>query len=262
VCCRISVAVDAMNGGGRVVLVTGGVRGLGRGLVDAFAANGDQVVTCGRREPDPGTLAAPFISCDVRDPEQVARLVDEVVTRFGRLDVLVNSAGGAPYVPAATMSPRLFEKVVALNLVAPFYVAQRANAVMQGQETGGVILNIGSAGAIRPAPNFAPYTAAKAGLVGLTRGLALEWAPKVRVNLVTVGLLHTERITEYYGTDVAAVDATVPMGRMATPADVAAVCIMLTSPALAYVTGADIMVDGGGEQPAFLHAVVPEEPQP
>jgi NAD(P)-dependent dehydrogenase (short-subunit alcohol dehydrogenase family) len=245
---------------GRVVLVTGGARGLGRGLVDAFADHGDQVVTCGRREPESGTQAAPFIICDVRDPEQAAHLVDEVVDRFGRLDVLVNNAGGAPYAAAATMSPRLFERIVALNLLSPFYVAQRANGVMQGQEAGGVILNIGSAAVLRPAPNFAPYNAAKAGLVGLTRSLAMEWAPKVRVNLVSVGILRTERVGEYYGSDPAAVDATIPMGRMATPADVGALCIMLASPAAGYVTGADLMVDGGGEEPAFLRAVVQEQP--
>jgi NAD(P)-dependent dehydrogenase (short-subunit alcohol dehydrogenase family) len=251
--------MTAESSGGRVVLVTGGGRGLGKGLLAAFAAHGDQVVACGRRQPDPGTGAAPFITCDVRDAEQVAALIDEVVARFGRLDILINNAGGTPYAPAATMSPRLFERVVALNLVAPFYVAQRANAVMQAQETGGVILNIGSAVVRRPAPNSAPYNAAKAGLVGLTRSLALEWAPKVRVNLVSAGLLRTERVDEYYGTDLAAVEATVPMGRLATPADVAAICVMLASPAASYVTGAEVMVDGGGEHPAFLGAVVPAE---
>jgi NAD(P)-dependent dehydrogenase (short-subunit alcohol dehydrogenase family) len=96
-------------------------------------------------------------------------------------------------------------------------------------------------------------------LIALTRSLALEWAPKVRVNQVSVGILRTERVSEYYGRDQGAVEATIPMGRMATPADVAAMCMMLTSPAAAYVTGADVMVDGGGEEPAFLQAVVPHE---
>jgi NAD(P)-dependent dehydrogenase (short-subunit alcohol dehydrogenase family) len=251
--------VDAVSG--RVVVVTGGGRGLGRGLVDAFAGHGDQVVTCGRHQPGPGELPATFFPCDVRDADQVATFVDEVVARFGRVDVLINNAGGAPYAPAATMSPRLFERVVALNLLAPFYVAQRANAVMQTQETGGIILNIGSATAVRPAPNSAPYNSAKAGLVGLTRSLAMEWAPKVRVNQVTVGLLHTERIEEYYGRDVTAVEATIPMGRMATAADVGAMCVLLASPSAGYLTGADVMLDGGGEEPAFLQAVVWPEPQ-
>jgi NAD(P)-dependent dehydrogenase (short-subunit alcohol dehydrogenase family) len=239
---------------GRVVLVTGGTRGLGRGLVDAFVANGDQVVTCGRKEPDPGTLAVPFLPCDVRDPGQVATMVDHIQTHYGRLDVCINNAGGTPYASATTMSPRLFERIIALNLCGPFYVAQRANLVMQGQDTGGVILNIGSAIATRPAPGSAPYTAAKAGLIGLTRTLAIEWAPRVRVNLVSVGLLRTELVQETYGDDVAAVEATVPMGRMADATDVGAACVLLSAPGVSYITGAELVVDGGGEHPAWLVA--------
>jgi NAD(P)-dependent dehydrogenase (short-subunit alcohol dehydrogenase family) len=177
-----------------------------------------------------------------------------VAAEFGRLDVVVNNAGGTPYAPAATMSPRLAEKIVALNLLAPFYVAQQANAVMQEQDAGGVIINIGSAGALRPSPNVTPYVAAKSGLIGLTRGLALEWAPKVRVNMVSVGLLRTEMVDETYGSDLPAVEATVPMGRMAGGADVGAACVMMASDSVAYITGADLMVDGGGEFPAWLVA--------
>jgi NAD(P)-dependent dehydrogenase (short-subunit alcohol dehydrogenase family) len=238
----------------RVVLVTGGARGLGRDLVTAFVDNGDTVVTCGRNEPAEGSLPVPFLECDVRDPDQVASLVDAVASRFGALDVVVNNAGGTPYAPAASMSPRLAERVVALNLLGPFYVAQRANAVMQEQAEGGTIINIGSAGTLRPSPGVAPYVAAKAGLHGLTRSLALEWAPKVRVNLVSPGLLRTELVTETYGSNIDAVAATVPMGRFATGSDVGAVCVMLASPAVAYVTGSELIVDGGGEQPAWLLA--------
>jgi NAD(P)-dependent dehydrogenase (short-subunit alcohol dehydrogenase family) len=238
----------------RVVLVTGGARGLGRGVVDAFADDDDAVVACGRRPPE-GDLRAEFIECDVREPDAVAALVDTVLDRFDRLDVVVNNAGGSPSAPAATMSPRLFERVVALNLVAPFLVAQRANAAMQAQEGGGVIVNIGSAAAHRPAPGTAPYNAAKAGLAVLTRSLALEWAPAVRVNLVAVGLLETETSADTYGDRLDAVAATVPMGRLAGPADVAAACLWLASPAAAYVTGAEVAVDGGGESPSWMGAV-------
>jgi NAD(P)-dependent dehydrogenase (short-subunit alcohol dehydrogenase family) len=239
----------------RVVLVTGGARGLGKGLVDAFAANGDQVATCGRHEPEPGTVAVPFFKCDVRDSEQVAILVDEVVKQFGRIDVLINNAGGTPYAETSTMSPRLFERIVTLNLVAPFYVAQRANLVMQEQPQGGVIINIGSTAAKRPAPNSAAYVAAKDGLVGLTRTLALEWAPKVRVILITPGLLRTEMVHEVYGDNVAAVEATVPMGRLATASEIGAMCVMMASPAAEFVTGSEIIVDGGGEIPSWVLAM-------
>jgi NAD(P)-dependent dehydrogenase (short-subunit alcohol dehydrogenase family) len=244
----------------RVVLVTGGSKGLGKGLVDAFVANGDRVVACGRSHPEPDTSAVPFIQCDVRDPDQVASMFDTIVEQFGRIDVAVNNAGGTPYAPAATMSPRLAERVIALNLLAPFYVAQRANAIMQELPKGGVVINIGSTVSIRPSANVAPYVAAKAGLVGLTRSLALEWAPKVRVNMVSPGLLRTEMIHDTYGSDVAAVEATVPMARFATAEDVGALCVMLASPAAGYVTGADLIVDGGGEHPAWLLAAVREEP--
>lgn len=246
------------QGQGRVVLVTGGAQGLGRGLVEAFAADGATVIACGRRSPEEAGLPGRFVSCDVRDPEAVADMMGRVVERFGRLDVVVNNAGGAPSAPAATMSPRLFDKVIALNLTAPFYVAQSANAVMQDQDGGGVILNIGSAAARRPAPGSAPYNAAKAGLAVLTRSLALEWAPAVRVNTVTVGLLATESAEATYGTRLNAVAATVPMGRLAVPGDVAATCLWLASPAAAYVTGAEVVIDGGGEVPSFMNAVFRE----
>ncbi len=243
-----------MSDAGRVVLVTGGARGLGRTLVEAFAARGDRVVACGRTAPE-GRQSAEFIRCDVREPDQVAGLVETVAERYGALDVVVNNAGGTPYADATSMSPRLFERVVALNLMAPFYVAQRANAVMQQQDSGGVIVNIGSTVALRPSTHVAPYVAAKTGLVGLTRALALEWAPRVRVNQVSPGLLRTELVDETYGSNVAAVEATVPMGRLATGADVAAACLMVSSPEMAYLTGADLVVDGGGETPAWLLAV-------
>ncbi len=206
---------------------------------------------CGRTEGG----SHPFIPCDVRDPEQVARLVDAVVQRTGRLDVVINNAGGSPSVPVAEASPRLAERVVALNLLAPLYVARAANAVMQQQDAGGVIINIGSVAARRPAPGTAAYAAAKAGLAVLTRALAIEWAPKVRVNQVTPGLVRTELAGDNYGADPSPVTATVPMGRLAEPEDIAAACVMLASDGLRYTTGAQLHVDGGGEFPAFHHAL-------
>jgi len=201
-------------------------------------------VVCGRTAGDgPGR----FVACDVRDPVAVDDLVGDVVAHEGRLDVVVNNAGGSPSALVVDSSPRFAERVVALNLLAPLYVARAARLVMEA----GAILNIGSVSAIRPAPGTAAYAAAKAGLTILTRALALEWAPAVRVNQVTVGLLDTERTLQTYGSDLGPVAATVPMGRLASVADVAAACLMLVSPQLAYVTGADLFVDGGGEVPAF-----------
>jgi len=165
--------------------------------------------------------------------------------------VLVNNAGGSPDADAATVSPRFVEKIVALNLLAPAYMAQAANLVMREQETGGAIVNIGSVSAHQPQPGTAAYTAAKAGLLGLTKALALEWAPKVRVNHITTGLIRTEAAASVYGEDGgAAVTRTLPMERMAVPSDIAKACLFLGSDLSSYVNGADLAVHGGGEYPA------------
>nr|MDP9101709.1 SDR family oxidoreductase [Actinomycetota bacterium] len=174
---------------GRTVLVTGGSRGIGLGIAEGFAAAGAEVVVCGRTQS--GSLPFEMVVCDVREPGEVEALVAGVVSRTGRLDVVVNNAGGSPDALVAQASPRLAERVVALNLLAPLYVARAANAVMQQQSDGGVIVNIGSVAARRPAPGTAAYAAAKAGLTVLTRALALEWAPRVRVVQVTPGLVRT-----------------------------------------------------------------------
>ena len=236
---------------------------MGRGIAEAYLAAGAEVVVCGRHEPAPGQLpegggrTAVFVTADVRDAEQAGAVVAAAVERLGRLDVLVNNAGGAPAVPAAEASPRFVSQVIALNLVAPFYCAQAANRVMQGQDDGGSIVNIASVSGVRPSPGSAAYGAAKAGLINLTRSLALEWAPKVRVNCVVAGMIATEAADEHYGgpEGLRAVAATVPLGRMGTPADVAGACLYLTSPAASYLSGSALEVHGGGERPPFLAAV-------
>ncbi|MFG2500739.1 SDR family oxidoreductase [Streptomyces sp. NPDC048441] len=245
---------------GRVVLVTGGTKGIGAAIAEGFLSAGADVVVCGRGAPATPPAAdgrdAVFLPCDVRDPEAAAGLVDATVERFGRLDVVVNNAGGSPDADAATVSPRFVEKIVALNLLAPFYVAQAANKVMRGQESGGTVINIGSVSAHDPQPGTAAYTAAKAGLLALTRALALEWAPRVRVNHITTGLIRTESAAAVYGEDGgAAVADIIPMGRMAVPEDVAHACLFLAGDLSGYVNGADLAVHGGGEIPArFLAA--------
>jgi NAD(P)-dependent dehydrogenase (short-subunit alcohol dehydrogenase family) len=189
----------------------------------------------------------------VREPDFAGELVGEAVRRYGRLDVVVNNAGGGPSVPAADASPNLVTSVVRLNLLAPFFVAQAANAVMRKQDGGGLIINIGSVSATDPVPGTAAYAAAKAGLSVLTRALAVEWAPAVRVVEVMAGLVRTDENEHHYGGEdtLAAVAATVPLGRMATPDDVADACLLLCSPLATYLTGATLRVDGGGQLPAF-----------
>ncbi len=242
---------------GRVVLVTGGTKGVGRGIAERYLDLGATVVITARHEPDQpvsaGDRVAGFVTADLRDPDQAAAAVDQAVELGeGRLDAVVNNAGGSPPADAATASPRFTEAIVKLNLLAPLHVAQRANAVMQAQHEGGSIVNIGSLSGLRPSPGSAAYGAAKAGLVNLTRTVAMEWAPKVRVNLVTGGLIQTEQVELFYGDTEgqARVAATVPMGRLGTPRDIADACVFLTSPLASYVTGANLEVHGGGEPPS------------
>lgn len=238
----------------RVVLVTGGSRGVGRGITEAFVEAAATVVTCSRSAAE--TRGVRHFVCDVRSPESVQEMLDAILADHGRLDVLVNNAGGAPYALAADASPRFHAKITELNLLSPLLLAQAANAVMQTQDDGGAIVNVSSVSALRPSPGTAAYGAAKAGLDSLTRTLAVEWAPKVRLNAMNVGLVETEQTDLHYGGEegVRRVGATVPLGRMATPRDVGNVAVFLASPLAAYVSGATIEVHGGGESPAFLAA--------
>jgi NAD(P)-dependent dehydrogenase (short-subunit alcohol dehydrogenase family) len=251
---------------GIVVIVTGGAKGVGRAISTRFLEAGAAVVTCGRNEPDvlptAGARRAVFISADVREIANIDKVVAATTERFGRLDVLVNNAGGSPVAAAATASPRFSESILRLNLIAPLNFAQRANAVMQQQAGGGVIINIASVSGTRPSPGTAAYGAAKAGLLNLTQTLAMEWAPRVRVNAVTAGMIRTEQAHLHYGDDagIAAVAATVPLGRLGEPEDVADACLFLASPLASYISGASLVVHGGGEPPAYLNAVKKTEP--
>jgi NAD(P)-dependent dehydrogenase (short-subunit alcohol dehydrogenase family) len=234
---------------GKTVLVTGGTKGIGAGLAQAFRDAGADVVVCARK--DPGGLPS-FVACDVRDPDDVARLIATVIERHGRLDVVINNAGGGPYAMAADASPRLHTRVIELNLLGPLHVAQAAYNVMDE----GAIIMIGSVSGIRPSPGSAAYGAAKAGLHHLAACLAAEWAPKVRVNSLVVGLVDGgEDQAEHYGgaEAVKAVNETVPAGRMAIPADVARACLFLGDEP--YITGSTLTIDGGGEQPAWSYIV-------
>jgi NAD(P)-dependent dehydrogenase (short-subunit alcohol dehydrogenase family) len=245
---------------GKVVLVTGGGKGVGAGITGRFLAAGADVVVCSRTEPAALPVAngrpALFVAADVRNVDDIDRAVAFTTERFGRLDVLVNNAGGSPPADAATASPRFSEAVIRLNLVAPLVFAQRANTVMQRQPEGGVIVNIASVSGTRASPGTAAYGAAKAGLLNLTQTLAVEWAPKVRVNAITAGMIRTEQAHLHYGdaAGIAAVAATVPLGRLGEPRDVGDVCLFLASPLARYVSGASLLVHGGGERPAFLLA--------
>ena len=241
----------------KTVIVTGGTRGIGRAIAERFVAVGAHVLVCGRHDPESLPSRLEFVAADVREPEQIETVVKAALDTTGRLDVLVNNAGGSPPSDAATASPRFHEAIVRLNLLAPLHFAQRANTVMQGQEQGGVIVNVGSVSGLRPSPGTAAYGAAKAGLLSLTGSLAQEWAPRVRVNCVSAGPVRTEETELHYGgpEGIETVSATIPMGRLCEPDDIADACLYLASPLARFVTGANLVLDGGGDRPAFLTAL-------
>ncbi|WP_156687957.1 SDR family oxidoreductase [Mycobacterium sp. Marseille-P9652] len=237
---------------GRVVLVTGGVRGVGAGISSVFHRQGATVITCARRAVD--GLPYEFHSCDIRDDEAVESMIQEIVDRHGRLDVVVNNAGGSPYVLTAESSARFNRKIIELNLIGGLWVSQYANEKMQDQPGGGSIVNICSLSGRRPSPGTAAYGAAKAGLESLTQTLAVEWGPKVRVNACVVGMVETEQSELFYGDaeSIAAISKNVPLGRLARPDDVGWAAAFLASDAASYISGAALEVHGGGEPPHYL----------
>ena len=251
---------------GRVVVITGGAKGVGAGITRQFLAAGDTVIVCGRSAPETlpeGAGTRPqFIALDVRDGEATATMLANVKAQYGRLDVLVNNAGGSPFAMADTASPRFHEAIIRLNLLAPLELARQANATMQAQDTGGVILFIGSVSALRPSPGTAAYGAAKAGILNLVRTLAVEWAPKVRVAAVSPGLIRTEQSHLHYGDEggIAAAAATIPAQRLGTPEDVGNACVYLASDNASYASGSNLVLEGGGERPAFLDKATVNQP--
>ncbi|MBC8651955.1 SDR family oxidoreductase [Pseudomonas sp. MTM4] len=253
-------ALSSLNFSDKTVLVTGGTKGIGAAIASRFLEAGADVVVCGRqapeRLPEAGGRAAEFIPADVRDVDSLVALFAAIEDRYGRLDVLINNAGGSPAAEAATASPRFHEGIIRLNLIAPLNVAQQANRLMQRQTEGGVILFIGSVAALRPSPGTAAYGAAKAGVLALVSSLAVEWAPRVRVAAISPGLIRTEQSHLHYG-DEAGIDAvgrTIPAGRMGEPDDIANACLYAASPLAAYFSGTNLLLHGGGEKPAFLAA--------
>ncbi|MGV9453928.1 SDR family oxidoreductase [Streptomyces sp. NPDC003635] len=235
---------------GKLAVVTGGTRGVGAGIARALVEAGAEVVVCARRAPEVPLKGTEFRTLDVRDAVSVGRFF----TELPRLDVLVNNAGGTPYRLLAEAEAERHARVLELNLTAPLTVSLAAYPPLR--RARGSVVMIGSVSGGRPSPGAAAYGAAKAGLESLARSMAVEWAPEVRVNTVVVGMVRTELAHLHYGDEegVAAVSRTVPLGRLAEPADVGAAAVFLASDAAAYVTGASLALHGGGERPAFLDA--------
>ncbi|MFI0909576.1 SDR family oxidoreductase [Streptomyces abikoensis] len=248
--------------GRRVVLVTGGTRGVGAGIARAFLCTGAHVVVCARRPPgEPVTAAgrtARFHSADLREPAAVEEVFAWLAAEYGRLDVLVNNAGGTPHRPLDAADAARHVRVLELNLLVPLAVSLAARPLLRARPgpAAAAIVMIGSVSGTRPSPGTAAYGAAKAGLANLARTMAVEWAPDIRVNTLVLGMVGTPAARAHYGGEagLAAVGRTVPAGRLAEPDEIGEAAVFLASDRAAYITGAALLVHGGGEAPAFLAA--------
>lgn len=236
---------------GRKALVTGGTRGIGREIVLALARGGADVIACYRTEGEnvdelarelkelPGDHH--LIRADVADAEEVRGLLRECADRFGHLDVVVNNAGVISHIPLADLPVEEWRRVLDTNLTGAYLVVQAALALLR---PGGSVVNIGSRVATVGIPLRAHYTAAKAGLIGLTRSLSKELGPRgIRVNLVAPGVIATE--LELSPEVVARYEGMTALRRLGAPGDIAAVVCFLASDLAAYITGETIHVDGG-----------------
>lgn len=241
-----------MSFNGKTIIVTGGGRGIGKGITAAFVAAGASVIICGRREPESLPDKVYFTALDIRDVDAGKALIDFAIKKTGRVDGLVNNAGGGPPVASKDASPRLTASVVNLNLLAPINLSQAAYPELV--KSGGSIINISSVSATRSSPGSVAYGAAKAGLLNVTTSLAMEWAPDVRVNAIIVGLVKTEASADHYGGEkgMAHLAEQLPMKRMGRPEDIANACLFLADGKNSYVSGACLEVFGGGEPPSFL----------
>jgi NAD(P)-dependent dehydrogenase (short-subunit alcohol dehydrogenase family) len=240
---------------GKVAVVTGGSRGIGRAVAEGLAGAGADVVVASRKlenceqaakEIETATRRrALAVACHVGRWEDCDRLVDTVYEHFGRCDVLVNNAGMSPLYPdLPSVSEDYYEKVHGVNARGPFRLSVLTGTLMNDGD-GGSIINVTTAGSLRPMPTDLPYAMAKAALNALTLGLAGAWNPKVRANLVLPGAFDTDITKAWDPTVKKMAGVNNPMQRIGQPDDMVGVCIFLASDASSYVNGAQILVDGG-----------------
>lgn len=239
----------------KVAIVTGGGRGIGRGIAEALAEVGAHVVCAARTTEQIEAVAAGIrkggqralaVPCDVNDRAQLENLVAQTMKEFGRIDIVVNNAGGTPPRPVLRTSERMFESAFRFNVTSGFLLSRFAIPHML-EGDGGAILNISSAMSQMVEPGFVAYGTAKAALNHLTRLLAHELAPRVRVNAIAVGSVGTDALLPFLaeGDLRKKMEAMTPMGRIGTTEDIALAALYLCSPASSWVTGKIFEVDGG-----------------
>jgi 7-alpha-hydroxysteroid dehydrogenase len=249
------VILDRFKLDGRVALVTGGGRGIGRGIALAYAEAGADVVVSARTQADVDAVAdsirklgrrALAVSCDVTVRDQLDQLVERSMREFGRVDVLVNNAGGTPPTPVLKLSDDAFEKAFAFNVTSALHLSRVCIGHMLKGD-GGAIVNISSGLGHLVEPGFVAYGTAKAALAHMTRLMACEFAPRVRVNAIAVGATLTDALAPFVAGKPLQkqMEELTPMARLGQVEDIAAAALYLASPAASWVTGKIFEVDGG-----------------
>ncbi len=251
----------------KVAIVTGAGHGIGEDIALALAEAGADVVVAARTQADIDDTASKVgergraglaVRCDVMETDQLEQLVAETTQRFGRLDILVNNAGGAIPIPALAMSETDFERVVRFNLTSTFLLTRLAVPHMVETAGAGVVVNISSGASTLVVGGMVAYGSAKAGLNHMTRILAREFAPRVRVNAIIVGQILTPGAATVLSAEMLELAAAnTPMGRLGNVRDIAACALYLASPASAWVTGRIVNVDGGANAPQLEFPIPP-----
>ena len=238
---------------GRVALVTGSSRGIGRAVAEAFAADGARVVVNARSQKTAEQVAEELgrgaigIGADLSRPEGCEALIAAAIEKAGRLEILVNNAGMPMVRDSIALSLEDWQRTLDLNLTAPFLCAQLAARHMLEAKRG-VIINVGSITSFAAFPRRLAYATTKAGLVMMTRVMAIEWAPDVRVNAIAPGFIETDLVLGLANegkVDLEALRRRTPRGRLGTPADVARAAVFLASDDADFVTGETLVSDGG-----------------
>lgn len=240
---------ELMNLSGKVAIVTGGAMGIGYAIAARLAEAGAKVLIADKdataAQASAAKLGAAAIACDVSEELQVEAMVAKAVAEFGGVDILINNAGIYPFVPVLEATEEDFEKIIHVNLKGAFFAAKAAASQMVAQGRGGTIINMSSIDSIHPiAVGLALYDASKGGLWSFSKNLALELAPhKIRVNTIAPGIIATP------GTDMGksaeAFIAKIPMGRLGDADDIGKVALFLASDLSSYMTGSQVLVDGG-----------------
>ena len=248
----------------KTVVITGGSRGIGLEITKTFLKHQANVIILARNKPNRKIQskgnASYFIECDIRDVDSIDSAIKLIASKYKSIDVLINNAGGSPLAPAISASPKFHQAIIDLNLTAPLNLSQKIARIMMKQKTTSNIINISSVVASRPTPGSSAYGAAKGGLVNLTKTLAIEWAPKIKVNSIIVGYIETENSLLHYGSkkEINKVAKTIAMKKMGKPLDVANACVFFASDLAEWITGSSLEVHGGGESPSYLDAANPK----